>query len=138
MFFKEGGENVNKMTQEEYKKELIKIQEANIQKEYKFNLRAEKNKFNKKKKIETSKFLAFYLFCLLNIIIIFAMIAMWHFSDLAYLGVLISDIAAQAVVYIIYCLKSYHGKKQEEQMKFEREKLENGYIEGVFMKTIDE
>ena len=48
---------------------------------------------------------------------------MWVFRDLSYLGVLITDIAAQAITYGIYCLKAYHGKKQEEQMKFEKEKL---------------
>ena len=74
-----------------------------------------------KKKKETSKKLAIYLFMLMNTIIIYAMVAMWHFGDLSYLGVLISDIAAQVVVFAIYCAKAYFGKKAEEDMKFARE-----------------
>ena len=44
-------------------------------------------------------------------------------ADFTYLGVLISDIAAQVLIYAIYCMKAYHGKKQSEKMKFDREKL---------------
>ena len=51
------------------------------------------------------------------------MIAMWTFQDLTYLGVLITDVAAQILLYAIYCLKAYHGKKQEEDLKFKRESL---------------
>lgn len=36
-----------------------------------------------------------------------------------------SDIAAQILVYIIYSIKAYHGKKSEEQLKLEKEKLSN-------------
>lgn len=78
-------------------------------------------KYKPRKHIETSKLIAIYLFALLNIIILYSMIAMWHFSDLSYLGVLITDICAQILTYAIYCLKAYHGKKQEEKMKFLRE-----------------
>ena len=77
----------------------------------------------KKCKIETNKIIAIYLFVLLNSIIIFSMVAMWHFGDLSYLGVLITDIAAQVLVYAIYCMKAYYGKKQEETIRFERERL---------------
>lgn len=77
----------------------------------------------KENKVETNKLIAIYLFFLLNAIIIFAMVAMWHFGDLSYLGVLITDIAAQVLVYAIYCLKAYHGKKQGELIKFQRDKL---------------
>lgn len=78
------------------------------------------------KRIETSKLLAIYLFGLLNAIVVFAMVAMWHFSDLSYLGVLITDVAAQVVVYAIYCLKAYNSKKQSERLKFDRERLGGG------------
>ena len=76
-------------------------------------------------KFETSKLIAIYLFILLNAVIIYAMIAMWQFADLTYLGVLISDIAAQVLIYAIYCLKAYHGKKQEELLKFNKEQFNN-------------
>lgn len=77
----------------------------------------------KKKKIETSKLLAFYLFALLNAIMIYSMVIMAVMQDLSALPTLITDIAAQILVYAIYCMKSYKGKANEEQLKFEREKL---------------
>ena len=51
------------------------------------------------------------------------MIAMWQFADFSYLGVLISDIAAQVLIYAIYCMKAFHAKRESERMKFDREKL---------------
>ena len=86
-------------------------------------LEEEKDKLNNKVHIETSKILAIYLFILLNAVVIYSMVAMWHFADFSYLGVLISDIAAQVLIYAIYCMKAYHAKKQSENMKYEREKL---------------
>lgn len=78
-----------------------------------------------KSKIEFSKILAIYLLILLTAIVVFTMAAIWHFGDLSYLNVLITDIAAQIIVYMIYCVKAYHGKKSEEKLKFEKEKIEN-------------
>lgn len=78
----------------------------------------------KKVKVEFSKILAIYLIVLLTSIVVFTMVAMWHFGDLSYLNVLITDIAAQIVVYMIYCVKAYHGKKSEEELNFERDKIE--------------
>lgn len=78
-----------------------------------------------KSKPEFSKVLAIYLLILLTAIVIFTMAAIWHFGDLSYLNVLISDIAAQILVYMVYCIKAYHGKKAEEELKFEKEKIEN-------------
>lgn len=79
----------------------------------------------KQRKIEFSKVLAIYLLILLTAIVVFTMAAIWHFGDLSYLNVLITDIAAQIIVYMIYCVKAYHGKKSEEKLKFEKEKIEN-------------
>lgn len=102
---------------------MYRIKRENAQKEKRRLLKAEKDKYKSHSHIETSKLIAIYLFALLNAIIVYAMIAMWHFCDFTYLGVLISDIAAQVVIYAIYCMKAYHAKKQSEQMKFDREKL---------------
>lgn len=107
------------MTKKEYNKKLEKIEKQNIIKQQKEALKEAKYKG---KKMETSKKLALYLFGLLNIIVIYSLVAMWYFSDLSYLGALITDIGAQIILYGIYCLKAYHGKKQEEIMSFEREK----------------
>lgn len=77
-----------------------------------------------KNRIEFSKILAIYLLALLTAIVAFTMAAIWHFGDLSYLNVLITDIAAQILVYMVYCIKAYHGKKSEEELKFEKEKIE--------------
>ena len=118
------------MTEEEYQRKLSEIKNENIQKEYKKRLKEEQAKYGFKLKLETSKLIAIYLFALLNAIVIYAMIAMWNFADLTYLGVLISDIAAQVIIYAIYCMKAYKAKKSEENLKFEREKL-SGTLEDV-------
>ena len=113
------------MSEKEFDSCMKQIQKDNQSKERKERLKAEKSKYKRKFKIETSKFFAFYLFIVFNVILIYAMTAMWKFGDLSYLGVLITDILAQIMLYGIYCLKAYKGKKQEEQLKFEKEKLCN-------------
>lgn len=102
---------------------MNRIKRDNVQKEKRRLLKAEKDKYRNHSQIETSKLIAIYLFALLNAIVVYSMVAMWHFCDFTYLGVLISDIAAQVLIYAIYCMKAYHAKKQSEQMKFNREKL---------------
>lgn len=84
-------------------------------------IRNERKKY--RNHVETNKLMAFYLFVMLNVLVVYAMLAMWTFQDLTYLGVLITDVAAQILLYAIYCLKAYHGKKQEEDLKFKRESL---------------
>ena len=111
------------LSKEEYEKKLENIRKRNEQITLRRKLREKKESFLKFPKVETSKVLAVYLFLLLNAVIIYAMAAMWKFADFTYLGVLISDIAAQVVIYAIYCLKAYHGKKQEEMLKFEKVKM---------------
>jgi len=73
--------------------------------------------------IETSKLLAVYLFVLLNAIVVYSMVVMAITQDLSSLPVLISDLAAQVLVYAIYCAKAFKGKQAEENLKFERDKL---------------
>lgn len=109
------------LTEAEYKEKLKVLKEKNVQKKYRKNLRKEKFKYAPKLKIETNKLFAIYLFILLNAIVIYAMVAMWQFADLSYLGVMITDIAAQVLVFAIYCMKAYKAKKSEEEMKFKRE-----------------
>lgn len=118
------------LTEKEYQQELEKIQKQNKQIEYNLSLEKERNKYKKKFKFETSKLIAIYLFALLNAIVIYSMVAMWKFCDFSYLGVLISDIAAQVIIYAIYCMKAFKAKKSEEDLKFEREKL-FGTLENV-------
>ena len=110
------------LTSTEFHQELEKVKRENVQRKYRLSLKNEKNKYKKPFKIETSKLIAFYLFAMLNAIVIYAMVAMWKFADFSYLGVLISDIAAQIMIYAIYCMKAYKAKKSEEEMKFKRDK----------------
>ena len=110
-----------RMSKRKYQLKMAEIRRKNIQKQYRQSLREEKLKYNTKR-IETSKLLAIYLFVLFNAVMIYAMAAMWVLHDLTYLGVLITDIAAQVLIYAIYCLKAYCAKKQSENMKFRRER----------------
>lgn len=117
------------MTEREYRRKLTKIKNKNIQREYRESLSKEKNKYKKKIHIETHKVLAVYLFILINIIIIYTLVAMWAFQDISLLEVLITSVVSQVIVYIVYCVKAYKGKKQEEQMKLEYTKLScNDYL----------
>lgn len=124
------GDIMKYLTTKEYQQELEKVKRENVQKKYKQSLKNEKNKYRKSFKIETSKLIAFYLFALLNAIVVYAMVAMWIFADISYLGVLISDIAAQIMIYAIYCMKAYRAKKSEEEMKFKRDKY-SGSLENI-------
>ena len=111
------------MTDAQYYRKLRKIKERNKQAQRINELKQERAKYETPKKKETSKMIAIYLFLLLNVIVVYALVAMWHFSDLSYLGVLISDIAAQVLVYAIYCLKAFHGKKEQEKNSLERDRM---------------
>ena len=114
------------MTEEKFKDKLEKAKRNNLNKLKKLAIKEEKMKYANKpwwKKIETSKVLAIYLMILMNLIIIYALIAMWHFGDLSYLGVLITDVVAQIITYAIYCVKAFKGKQAEEEMNFKREQL---------------
>lgn len=53
-------------------------------------------------KIPTHKIITGYLFIILNVVLIYALVSMWHFADLTHLGILITDIAGQLVTFFIY------------------------------------
>ena len=115
------------LTQKQYQQEIEKAKRTSKQRMLRKEISKEKNKY--KSKPETSKLIAIYLFALLNGIVIYSMVVMWKFRDLTYLGVLISDIAAQVLIYAIYCLKAYKAKKSEEELKFKKEKHEDSLID---------
>ena len=109
------------LSEKEFHRKMLGEKRRNKQKKMRMELRAERNRYSPLTKPETSKMIAIYLFALLNAIVIYSMVAMWRFRDFTYLGVLISDIAAQVLIYAIYCLKAYKAKKSEEDLKFKRE-----------------
>lgn len=102
--------------------EMSKLKAENEQLRMLKELKDEKNKYRKKPKMEMSKKFAIYLFLLLNVIVIYSLVAMWHFMDLSYLGTLITAIAAECITYITYCTKSYKAKANEEALNYARER----------------
>lgn len=90
-----------------YKRKMRTIERKGEKKLRKRELKAKRDSYKKpRKKIQTSKLIAIYLFIILNIVLSFSMISMWVFQDLSYLGVLISDVIAQVITYMIYMVKS--------------------------------
>lgn len=117
---------MRRMSDSEFRQRMDEIRAENERLRMLAELDAERRKY-RKPRMETSKVIAIYLFVLLNAIVVFAMVAMWHFADLSYLGILVSDIAAQVVVYATYCLKAYHAKKQSEQVLLDRDIMREGH-----------
>ena len=102
--------------------EMSKLKAENEQLRMLKELKDEKDKYRKKPKMEMSKKFAIYLFLLLNVIVIYSLVAMWHFMDLSYLGTLITAIAAECITYITYCTKSYKAKANVEALNYARER----------------
>lgn len=98
---------MERLTEKQYQAALKRIQYENLYKERNRKLKEEKNKLNHKLKLPpTSKLMAAYLFIIMNVVLIYSLVTMYEFRDLTYLGVLITDIAGQILVYWIYSLKS--------------------------------
>lgn len=97
----------NYITEKDFEKELKRLKQRNVSKEREQRLKEEKQKYKTHITLpSTSKLMAAYLFIVLNVVLFYAMKAMWHFADLTFLGVLITDVAGQILVYMIYALKS--------------------------------
>lgn len=97
----------------EYNKKLKKIKKQNesfLRKQELAEMRLKTKKEKSKK--TTTKIVMFYLFTVFNLVLIYSLIAMWHFEDLTHLGVLITDIIGQIIVFLVYCLKSSKENSQ--------------------------
>lgn len=94
------------MSEKEFEEEMRKVRLKNKSIARKQELQKEKNKYKTTKKYSTTKLIAVYLFILLNVVLGFSMYMMYHLSDLTYLGVLITDIVAQLITFLIYVVKS--------------------------------
>lgn len=114
---------LEKAFRRKYSKKIKKIEEQIFWQNKKAEIKQLKKSNRKKLGLTTTKLLSYYLFILFNGILLYALIAMWHFQDLTYLGVIISDIVAQIFVFGIYCLRAYLDTKSEEQIKLENKKL---------------
>lgn len=110
---------------------MSRLKAENEQLRLRKELKEEKNKYRKKSKMEMSKKFAIYLFLLLNVIVIYSLIAMWHSQDLSCLGTLITAIAAECITYITYCTKSYKAKTNEEALNYARERDQMNVVDEV-------
>lgn len=114
-----------------HKVKLRKIEQKGEKLLRKRELKEKRDSYKKpKKKIQMTKIITWYLFILLNIVLIYSMAVMYLFRDLSYLGVLITDIAAQVITFLIYTCKSYKETKEEALIALEHEKLNNTYNDG--------
>lgn len=109
--------------QRKYSKKIKKIEEKIFWQNKKSEIKQLKKNNRKKLGLTTTKLLSFYLFAIFNVVLLYALIAMWHFEDLSYLGVIISDIVGQILVFGIYCIRAYLDTKSEENIKLEQQKI---------------
>lgn len=108
------------MTEKEYKARMRRIQAENASRKRIQQLKDEEKKYKYKRKLpSTSKLMATYLFVILNAVLVYAMVAMWCFRDLTYLGVLITDVAAQVLTYMIYSIKALKENTSKEGFVYE-------------------
>lgn len=106
-----------------YAKKIRKIEEKIFWQNKKAEIKQLKKQNRKKLGLTTTKLLSFYLFAIFNIVLLYSLVAMWHFGDLSYLGVIISDIIGQILVFGIYCIRAYLDTKAEEYTKLEQQKI---------------
>lgn len=124
--------------EKQHKERMKQIELKNLREEYKE--KEKESRFKKKRKLpSTSKLIVAYLFVVLNIVLAYSLIAMWHFGDLSFLGILITDIAAQIMVQFFYVFKARSENREggltyklavmEKEHEYEQEarvqKLEN-------------
>ena len=93
------------MSEKDYERKMRKIRIKN--KSYERRQLVKEAKRKKDIKLPTTtKLITLYLFIVLNIVLVYSLIAMWHFENLTYLGTLITDVLGQILVFFIYSIKS--------------------------------
>lgn len=108
---------------EKYADDIRRMEEKNFIRQKKMEMKAIKRESRKKLGLTTTKLLCYYIFIMFNVVLVYALVAMWHFADLSYLSVIISDIMGQVVLFVIYSIRAYKDTKSEENIKLERDKL---------------
>ena len=106
-----------------YSKYIKKLEEKRFLRKKKLEMKEIKMSYRHKIGLTTTKLLSYYLFIIFNVVLGYALIAMWHFADLSYLGVIITDILGQLLIYAIYAIRAFKDTQAEEQVRLEREKL---------------
>ena len=120
---KEEEKRLEREFNKKYSGYIKQIEEENFLRRKKMEIKKLKKENRKKLGLTTTKLISYYLFIIFNAVLIYAMIAMWHFADLTYLGVIISDIIGQILVYGIYAIRAFKDTQSEEAMRLERDKL---------------
>ena len=115
------------MTEHKFQKKLAKAQARKHHLEQKQQIK-ELKRYGKHK-IETSKILAIYLIALFTGIILYSLIAMWHFQDLSHLSTLITAFVSEVMTFLIYCAKAFFAKKNKELIALQREQLSSADCE---------
>ena len=104
---------MERLDEKQFENALKRIQIENEYKERNRKLKEEKRKYKPKIKLpSTSKLMVAYLFVVLNIVLFYAMYMMYHFAELTYLGVLITDVASKILVFLIYAVQSAKENSQ--------------------------
>lgn len=116
-------ELLEKEFNEKYADYIKKLEEKRFLRKKKAELRQIKKDYNRKLGLTTTKLLSYYLFIIFNVVLIYALVAMWHFGDLSYLGVIITDILGQLLIYAIYAIRAFKDTQAEEQVRLERDKI---------------
>lgn len=112
------------LSEKEFRSKMRKARLKNEEIVRKQELEKEKNKYKPtKKKVQTSKIFFILLFLSCSSAQIFAMVAMWHFANLDSLSVLIGSTLTEGIGLMAYYLKAFMESKEEEKLKFEREKF---------------
>ena len=116
-------QKLEKEFNEKYADDIRRMEEKNFIRQKKMEMKAIKREGRKKLGLTTTKLLCYYIFIMFNTVLVYALVAMWHFADLSYLSVIISDIMGQVVLFVIYSIRAYKDTKSEEHIKLERDKL---------------
>lgn len=116
-------QQLEKEFNEKYADDIKRIEERAFFMKKKMEIKKLKREYRKSLGITTTKLLCYYIFIIFNVVLVYSLVAMWHFADLEYLGVIISDIIGQILVYGIYSIRAYKDTKSEELVKLEKEKL---------------
>ena len=81
-----------------------------------------RKKKRKKKKVTSTKIFMYFIFINCTIIEVYSMAVMYILQDLSALSTLIGAVVGEAVSFAVYAAKSFCETKEEERIKFEREK----------------
>ena len=86
-----------------------------------------------KKKVTTTKKLIAYILINCTVVELYSMFVMFYLRDLTALYTLIGAVVTESISFAIYCAKAFKETKEEETLKFERDKfkLENNVKEDI-------